>query len=326
MFTRRCCPRKVFHVSRKLLVLGYHNIEPTWAFPGTTAAAGLQGFDRQLRALRRWAHVVPLSEALTHLAAGRPLPGRAVALTFDDGYRDAATVVAPLLAKHGLPATFFLVPGFLSGQVSAWWEELAWAVQTGTRGGVVSQDVRYDTLTQQQRDACVAAVSESLKRLSQQARLAAVAELVSRLGPHGPNPSNALFMSWDDAQALLTAGFDIGSHTCGHPILSNETAASQTRELAGSKAELEARLGRRMDLLAFPNGRAVDYDDRTLRAVQDCGYTFALTTRTGFATVDHAPFEVRRVVVGPETDLRRLVTVGLRTVKHAARTVFGLNS
>jgi len=303
-------------------VLGYHNVEPTWAFPGTSATAAVRGFDRQLRALRRWAHVVPLSEALTHLAAGRPLPPRAVALTFDDGYRDSATVVAPLLVRHGLPATFFLVPGFLSGRVPVWWEELAWAVHTRTRASVVSQDVRYETLTQEQRHACVAAVSESLKRLDQQSRLAALAELVSGLDPPGPNPSDALFMSWDDAQALLRAGFDIGSHTCGHPILSNETAASQTSELAGSKAELEARLGRRMDLLAFPNGRAVDYDDRTLRAVRDCGYAFALTTRTGFATVDHAPFEVRRVVVGPETDLRRLVTAGLRTVKQTARTVF----
>jgi len=309
-------------VSRKLLVLGYHNVEPTWAFPGTSASVAVRGFDRQLHVLRRWAHVVPLSEALTHLAAGRPLPPRAVALTFDDGYRDSATVVAPLLARHGLPATFFLVPGFLSGRVPVWWEELAWAVQTGTRASVVSQDVRYEMLTQEQRHACVAAVTESLKRLDQQSRLAAVAELVSGLDPPGPNPSDALFMSWDDAQALLRAGFDIGSHTCGHPILSNETAASQTRELAGSKAELEARLGRCVDLLAFPNGRAVDYDDRTLRAVRDCGYAFALTTRTGLATVDHAPFQVRRVVVGPRTDLRRLVTAGLRTVKQAARTVF----
>ena len=47
-------------------------------------------------------------------ARGRA-PARALAITFDDGYADNATVAAPILLRLGLPATFFVATGFLDG-------------------------------------------------------------------------------------------------------------------------------------------------------------------------------------------------------------------
>lgn len=40
-----------------------------------------------------------------------------VALTFDDGYRDFVTTVLPILHEFDAPATAFVVPGFLEGDV-----------------------------------------------------------------------------------------------------------------------------------------------------------------------------------------------------------------
>lgn len=42
---------------------------------------------------------------------GLPAGASAVALTFDDGFANFATEVAPLLTAHGLPATLFVVTG-----------------------------------------------------------------------------------------------------------------------------------------------------------------------------------------------------------------------
>src|SRR5262245_12380723 len=109
----------------RLVVFAWHNVASTWFAPWVPDA-GRQGLARQLAIVRRAFRVMPLSLALEDLYAGRPLPHRAAALTFDDGYRDNLEVAAPLLARLGLPATFFLVPSLLDGG-PAWWESAGWA-------------------------------------------------------------------------------------------------------------------------------------------------------------------------------------------------------
>ena len=65
---------------------------------------------------------VPLGRARAGRAADRrfgELPGRAVCLTFDDGYQDFAEVAWPLLQRYGFGATVFLVADLVARAV-AW--------------------------------------------------------------------------------------------------------------------------------------------------------------------------------------------------------------
>ena len=117
----------------RLLIVAWHNVERTWNYPAAPGA-GAAGFEHQLRRLQRLGTIVPLAPSLRQLTTGQPLPPRAIALTFDDGYRDNLEVGAPVLERLGLPATFFLVPGILDGTVSPWWETVAWAVRQHPQG------------------------------------------------------------------------------------------------------------------------------------------------------------------------------------------------
>src|SRR3978361_416345 len=107
-------------MSNRLLVLGWHNIDPTPGFPAppgvgrlglanerpTPAPAGVGrlGFAKQLRTLARFATVLPLQDALRRMEAGEPLPARAVVLTFDHGYLDNLELGVPMLAGHRITA------------------------------------------------------------------------------------------------------------------------------------------------------------------------------------------------------------------------------
>lgn len=77
-------------------------------------------FDEQLAALREWGYrgVLP-DEWRRACEARRPLPGKAVMLTFDDGYRDFAEDAWPLLERHGFPVTVFVVTD-AAGATSRW--------------------------------------------------------------------------------------------------------------------------------------------------------------------------------------------------------------
>lgn len=307
-------------MTERLLVLAWHNVRPTWAFPESSSSAAQRGFLRQLRLLQRHARVVPLRSALDHLSAGRPLPERAVALTFDDGYADNATVAAPLLQSLHMPATFFLVPGFLSGSGSAWWEDLCWAFAQARAPQLFWKERRFELTTQGGLRSALDTITDDLKGMDHHQRLHAVSDVLDRLSPEGPRPSvESQFMGWDEAKRLLDAGHEIGSHTLTHPILAREHPDVQWEELAGSRHRLESALACPVDVLSIPNGREVDYDDTTLRLAEQAGYRYAVTTRSGFATREGAPYEVRRVLLQPESDLRWALFEGLRAVKRTVR-------
>lgn len=64
-------------------------------------------FAQQLEWLARSGKVVSLEGTLNHARKD------AIAITFDDGYRDNLTVALPLLEKFNLPMTLFVVAGFV---------------------------------------------------------------------------------------------------------------------------------------------------------------------------------------------------------------------
>ena len=292
---------------RRLLILGWHNVEGTPCFP-SAPGTGIGGFCDQLDWLERWANVVPLGESLERMAAGEPLPPRAVAITFDDGYRDNLELAAPELERRGMDATFFLVPRLLERRLDPWWERAAWAVDRASAAEVTVGDRRLPLQTPADRKAARGAVAELLKRRDRERREATLAELVDHLAPPPRDDLAELFLDWDGARDLASRGFEIGSHSRDHCILSEETPDAQRDDLAESRAMLQEHLGVSISTVAYPNGTRRDYDGATLAAARGAGYRHGITTRKGWNSPRTPPFELRRAVVYPERGSRFLRT------------------
>jgi peptidoglycan/xylan/chitin deacetylase (PgdA/CDA1 family) len=72
-------------------------------------------FERHMAFLARRRRVLPL-ESVVRGAVG---PGRpAVAITFDDAFRSVLTEAAPILGRHGFPATVFVPTAWLGRRVT----------------------------------------------------------------------------------------------------------------------------------------------------------------------------------------------------------------
>jgi peptidoglycan/xylan/chitin deacetylase (PgdA/CDA1 family) len=84
-------------------------------------------------------------------------------------------------------------------------------------------------------------------------------------------------MDWAMLEALVEAGWEIGSHTMSHARLPGLPDEALAQELLDSRRVVEARLGR-CDLLAYPFG---DWDERVARAATAAGYSFAFTLPFG---------------------------------------------
>jgi peptidoglycan/xylan/chitin deacetylase (PgdA/CDA1 family) len=305
-------------MSRRLLVLGWHNVEPTWCFPARPGA-GRRGLERQLAFLARFANVVPLGDALRTLDQGGSLPPRAVAITLDDGYRDQLDLAVPILERLGLPATFFLVPGLLGGTARPWWESLGWVFGRATTDVVVWEGATIGLRGDAERRASLDTVGELLKRRDRLARDEAVEELTDRCRPAGSLADRVVFMSWDGARELARRGFAIASHSQNHAILAEESEAEQRHDLALSRRQLEQELDVPVDLLAYPNGLRPDYDQTTVAAARAAGYAHAVTTIAGWNRPTTPAFEVRRFIMQPERGVAGLSIVPLDPIWRRAR-------
>lgn len=299
----------------RLLVLGWHNIDSTWLFP-SRPGAGPAGMERQLRFLRRSTNVVDLREALAALAAGRPLPRRAVAITFDDGYRDQLELAVPMLKRLGLPATFFLIPGVLSRTVRPWWELIAWAFLRASREMIAWEGTVWPLRSAVERRSSLLAVAELLKRRSRAAREVALEELTSGCAPDGDPGDHTMFLDWDGAHELVRSRFTVASHSFYHGILSQEAPEAQAQDLLASRRQLEQELHVEVDLLAYPNGLLGDYDDATMAAARRAGYAHAVTTMPGWNRPTTAPYEIPRFVQQPERGALGLAVIPLHPVRQ----------
>jgi peptidoglycan/xylan/chitin deacetylase (PgdA/CDA1 family) len=289
----------------RLLIVCWHNVESAYSSPHLPGR-GRDGFRAQIRLLSKAGRVVSLEEGMRRLGEGTLGP-RGIALTFDDGYRDNLDVAAPLLESHGLPATVFLVPEFLSGTRDPWWERLAWALEQGRPDGVRWRGQSYPTADGTQRLASYQALSAALKRLDQAARSVALDEVVALAEPAGTFPTHELMLDWEGARGLLRRGIGIGGHASGHAVLANESAEAQREDLAACRRAFDERLGLDVATLAYPNGGPGDFNGDTVAAARAAGFRYAATGVDGWNGPATPPYELHRIFVTAASGPRGLV-------------------
>jgi peptidoglycan/xylan/chitin deacetylase (PgdA/CDA1 family) len=276
---------------RRLPVLAYHGIDDP------------ASFRRQLAYLDRLMQPVSADDLLGALYEGRPLPARAVLITFDDGHRSLLEAGLPLLRERGFPAVAFVVAGVLDSDTPFWWTETEHLVRHGGRAE------RFPGLTP-------AAMVSALKKLPDGERLAVIEELRDRAD--GP-PLRTPQLRRDELPVLEAAGVAVGNHTLTHPCLPRCDADKAVAEVERSHRLLGDALGHAPLTFAYPNG---DWDPRAEAALAAAGYQagFLFDHRVSPPMPPH-PLRISRLRVNSTTDLGRfsMILSGLHPALHRAR-------
>ncbi len=100
---------RIFRRTPQVVVLMYHAIDRS----GWKLSVTPETFERQMSYLARKGWAVPLADVVSYAKEEKKLHAHAVAVTFDDGYRDLFTTVLPILERYKIHATVF-VPSDLS--------------------------------------------------------------------------------------------------------------------------------------------------------------------------------------------------------------------
>ena len=276
----------------RLSILIFHRVlsAPDPLLPGEPDA---DAFEARMKWLAAGFRVMPLIEAARRLRDGS-LPANAACITFDDGYADNATIAAPILAKLRLTATFFISTGFLDG--GRMWNDTVIESVRACRPEVLDLSAIdcgvWPCADDASRIAAIGGILDRLKYLPQAERQAKVDAIA---GAVDLPATSDLMMTRKQVRELRRYGMSIGAHTVTHPILTTLSNEQARREIAEGREDLEATVGERVKLFAYPNGKpARDYDKSHVALVKSMNFDAAVSTSWGVSHRESDRYQLAR--------------------------------
>jgi peptidoglycan/xylan/chitin deacetylase (PgdA/CDA1 family) len=299
------------------IILLYHRVAEPPRDPQLLAVAP-DRFADHLSVLKECARPVALDEMLARVSAGTPLPPRAVAITFDDGYSDNALNAEPLLTEAGIPATLFVATGFCETGQPYWWDAIetavleklcssrldlpfpegmrSWTVTTlphGRDGWNVLDDSEPNSRRSAYREIIAATKPLGISardRLIDTLRRATDCDLAAK---GEARPMSPMAISNMHRRGVIT----IGAHTVNHPQLSNLSASEQEWEITQSSRSVAQWTGCPAGLFAYPYGSKADYNSHSIEIVAGAGFRASCSNFPGLVDGGAARLELPRVLV-----------------------------
>ena len=221
--------------------------------------------------LKRKYNIIGLQEYLEARQYGRPLPKKAVVITFDDGHVGNYQLL-PIIREMQIPVTIFLCSDIVGTQRHFWFKHSKKLIPE----------------------------RQKMKKMPNTQRLEA-------LKHYGFEQTR----EYDDIQALsreqieeMRSWVDFQSHTCFHPVLpqcDNETANA---EIVLSKEHLEQYYSLHINTISYPNG---DYSPRDIQLAQKAGYICGITVDFGYNDFHTDLFRLKRISVNDARTMDELI-------------------
>jgi len=188
----------------------------------------------------------------------------AVAITFDDGYRDFYDLALPVLKRKGVPAAVFVVTDLV-----------------GTTRLQIHDKLHLLLALRSTLDNGTPTPFQATRALLESLPQVELLKVIQALEPEVPIPEDTLqpfySLTWEMLNEISRAGITVGSHTRTHVQMTHESAQRVIAEVAESRKAIEGRLGTSVQHFAYPGGL---FDTGAVDAVAGAGYRFAYTTCT----------------------------------------------
>jgi len=301
-----------FRLAQKLaapaaVILRYHSIqdrpEEYASTIGCDSIHATSIFERQMEMIAKGFNAVSMDDIASFLKGARNLPPRAVAITFDDGYKDNFRFAAPILNRFGIRGTFYVLVDAVDRSKAPWYCLLRHAFWTARNPKWTDPAIGtvHDLTDSRARDAAFLDAAGICSKSSAAARDELVQNATRSLDPEPFPGERDLMMTWDDARTLVKSGHIVGSHTMTHPNVAHVSEADARSELTDSKLKLEKELGEPVTHFSYPHPALnPQWNETTLKITEELGYATAVTTTSGAVRAGARALAISRTYIPRE--------------------------
>lgn len=300
-------------MSDALTIVMYHYVRPiaASAYPRIRGLE-LQDFEGQLDYIEAHYTVISAADLVAARAGGPPLPPMPLLLTFDDGYRDHAAYVWPVLKRRGLTGVFFPPARcvlerrlldvnkihFLLAtveDVSALIAPME-AEASSTLGSDVVAELRQTFRVANRFDSADVIYFKRMLQvaLPETLRQAITDDLFRRyVHPDSAAFADTLYMNEADLRTMVADGMELGGHGDTHVWLDRLSLAAQAAEIDASHALLRAMgMPQESFYFCYPYG---GYNADTLEVLSARHCAAAFTTKVGLVRATDSMLELARI-------------------------------
>lgn len=207
-------------------------------------------FIKDLDYLLKYFTPLSVEDVVEYVRNDKILPANGFLLTFDDGFKEIRSVVAPILHRKGVPAIFFLNSSFIDNKAFFYRLKVSLLIDellknnhlktiyakhlriTGEIENLINGLKKIDFLNQNKADA-----------IAKESGISFV-EYVNK---------NQTFVTSEQVNELLAMGFSIGGHSKDHPYLPLLSPDEQVEQILGSTNFLVQKFNLKHRLFAFPH-------------------------------------------------------------------------
>ncbi|MDU8944708.1 polysaccharide deacetylase family protein [Ovoidimarina sediminis] len=231
---------------------------------------------------------------------------RALALSFDDGFRGVYDYVLPVLRERNLDAVAFINPPVIGNPPGTLFHflelEIAFRITDQQEAAFSFLDAPLYFASEKARVKAMKSVKKHLKAIPEIDRAAGHAEVLERLRvgrgaihAYAAGRSSFQTMTEDELRDLRSAGWTIGSHGMSHRTLSMLPADELDHEIEMARAYFADTFGWHDLPFAYPYGDIVHVGEAAPARVAAAGHPIAYTTVPGPSDIGTNPHRLPRI-------------------------------
>ena len=235
----------------RIPVLVFHKIIPEYdqIWPGIHPKL----FEEILILLKKHYTILPLNDLYLKQASELK---NACFITFDDGYKDYLDYAYPILKKHSIPSTLFVLPYQITNKGHIWTSAIIFFVKhysfNEIEGFFENRNIKINFTNKADYFKINLEITIHLCNLSQAQRMDAIYELLEKFVADKRIIENEL-LSFDELRLLDPDLVSIDSHSLTHPSFKKETdPVFIETELRESKEIIRNETGQEVNAFAFP--------------------------------------------------------------------------
>ena len=278
--------RRLF--KKEVIILAYHRILDThdneiYLFDEELISANSETFLWQINFLKKHYDVISFAELSQRQASNKPLTGRELIITFDDGFSDNYSNAYRLLDSIDIPAVFYISTGYIGAYKTFWFNEVVHAIKVAEKLAFSIADTTYDfEPSKENKGKAIQLVLNKLKEIPNAERLNAIESLYRDLDFQADTiPASELPMTWENINEMASNNMEIGSHAISHPILSRLTDKEMQQEITDSKKTIEAMTKKVCRTIAYPVGGRNAFTEKVQEISEAAGYEYGLSYISG---------------------------------------------